>query len=252
MDDFQAQRAAINAELTHAALTGGDTNKIRAKLAQLEAREAAERQAQAQRQAAAQQQLEAEAAERGAELGAAAVERLQARGIDVQESSATQLSMLGRTVALREAAIRAAEDEHTFACGKTQQIAERIQALTARANALAELRLTGQSTERDGNEAALIESDLGVLRNAQQAAQAAVQAAQVPPEARNALSVAQEAFSNYEAQLALMALRERAKAQEAAFLSTIAELMAATGTRHVSQAFTCNPQLARVVNFNSL
>ena len=109
-----------------------------------------------------------------------------------------------------------------------------------------------QSTERDGNEAALIERDLGVLRNAQQAAQAAVQAAQVPPEARNALSVAQEAFSNYEAQLALMALRERAKAQEAAFLSTIAELMAATGTRHVSQAFTCNPQLARVVNFNSL
>ena len=57
MDDFQAQRAAINAELTHAALKGGDTNKIRAKLAQLEAREAAERQAQAQRQAAAQQQL---------------------------------------------------------------------------------------------------------------------------------------------------------------------------------------------------
>ena len=55
MDDFQAQRAAINAELTHAALTGGDTNKIRTKLAQLEAREATERQAQAQRDAAAQQ-----------------------------------------------------------------------------------------------------------------------------------------------------------------------------------------------------
>lgn len=252
MDDFQAQRAAINAELTHAALTGGDTNKIRTKLAQLEAREATERQAQAQRDAAAQQQLADEAVARGTELGAAAVERLQARGFDVQESSASQLAMLGRTVAQREASIRTAEDGHTFAHGKVQQIAERIQALSARADALAALRLTGQATERDANEAALIERDLSVLRIAHQEAQTAALAAQVPAGARQALQVAQEAFNHFEAGLALDALRTRTKEAENAFLSSLQELMAAMGTRHVSQAFACNPQLQRVVNFGSL
>lgn len=252
MEDFQAQRAAINAALTEAALVGGDTGKIRTKLAQLEAREAAERQAQAQRDAAAQQQLADEAAARGAELGAAAVERLQARGFDVQDVSASQLAMLGRTVAQREAAIRAAEDGHTFAHGKVQQIAERIQALSARADALAALRLSGQSTERDNNEAALLERDMAVLRNAHQEAQAAALAAQVPAAARHAQQVAQDAFNHFEAGLALDALRTRTKAAESAFLNSLQELMLATGTRHVTQAFACNPQLQRVVNFGSL
>ncbi len=191
MENFEALRAALNAELTQAALTGGDSSKIRAKLAQLDSREAAERQAQVQRDAAAQQQLADEATARGAELGAAAVERLQARGFDVQDASANQLAILGRTVAQREASIRTAEDGHTFAHGKVQQIAERLQALSARADALAALRLTGQATERDNSEAALIERDLSVLRIAHQEAQAAALAAQVPAAARQALQVAQ-------------------------------------------------------------
>lgn len=252
MESFEAQRAALNAELTQAALTGGDTTKIRAKLAQLDAREAAERQAKAQRYAAEQQQLADDAAERGKELGVEAVQRLQARGFDVPESSASQLAMLGRTVALKEAAIRAAEDEHIFANGKAQQVAERIQALSARADALAALRMTGQSTERDNNEAALIERDLSVLRNAYQQAQAAALAAQVPAVAREALQVAQDAFSRFEEQLAIDALRTRTKDAESAFLESLRELMAATNASYVSQAFTCNPQLARVASFNSL
>lgn len=252
MENFEAQRAALNADLTQAALTGGDTTKIRAKLAQLDAREEAERQAQAQRYAAAQQQLADDAAAHGTALGAAAVERLQARGFDVQEASASQLAMLGRTVAQREASIRTAEDGHTFAHGKVQQISERIQVLSARADALAALRLSGQATERDANEAALIERDLSVLRIAHKEAQTAALAAQVPEGARQALQVAHEAFSHFEAGLALDALRTRTKDAESAFLSSLQELMAAMGTRHVSQAFGCNPQLQRVVNFGSL
>lgn len=252
VENFEALRAALNADLTQAALTGGDTAKIRAKLAQLDAREEAERQAQAKRYVAEQQQLADEATERGKELGAASMQRLQARGFDVPERSASQLGMLGRTVALKEVAIRAAEDEHIFANGKVQQIAERIQALSARADALAALRMAGQSTERDNNEAALIERDLSVLRNAYQEAQAATLAAQVPAAARKALQVVQDAFSHFEVGLMLDALRTRTKDAESAFLDNLRELMAATNASYVSQAFTCNPQLARVVSFNSL
>lgn len=252
MEDFQAQRAAINADLTQAALVGGDTTKIRAKLAQLEAREEAERQAQAQRDAAAQQQIADEAAARGAELGAAAVQRLQARGFEVPESSAQQLCALGRSVALKEGIVRAAEDEHIFANGKAQQIADRIQALTERADALAQLRMTGQSTGRDNDEAALLERDLAVLRTAHQAAQAAAQAAQVPAAAREALHGAQDDLRRAEDQLAIEALRQRTKDAESAFLDSLRELMAATNAGYISQVFAVNPQLARVATFNAL
>ena len=50
MENFEAQRAAITAELTQAALTGGDTAKAREKLARLDERERAAQEAAQGRQ----------------------------------------------------------------------------------------------------------------------------------------------------------------------------------------------------------
>ena len=252
MENFEAQRAAIMAELTQAALTGGDTAKAREKLTRLAEREAQAAEAERERAEAQRQQAEADMAARAAELATEAIERLRADGIDVADTDAQNLQAYARTVARHEAEIQTAGDAYVLAQSKVQQVQDRIAALSERAAALSALRLTGQATDRDTGEAVLVERDLQTLREALTQAQAAQARVQVPDAMQHQHQAALAALQAQERAVRLECLRTRAKAAEAAFLGAVRELVVVSGVAHPSQAFTRDPALDRFVNFGHL
>ncbi len=252
MENFEAQRAAIMAELTRAALTGGDTAKAREKLARLAEREAQAAQAEHQRQQAQLQQADSDAVTRTAELAGEVIECLRADGIDVADTDAQTLQAYARTVARYEAEIRTAGHAFMLAQTKVEQVQDRITSLSDRANALSALRLTGQATDRDAGEAVLIERDMLTLHQALTQAQSGLASVQVPDSMRHQHQAAQATLQAQERAITLNCLRNRAKAAEAAFLKAVRELVAASGVAHSSHAFTRDPALDRFVNFGHL
>lgn len=252
MENFEAQRAAIMAELTQAALTGGDTFKTREKLARLEEREAQAAQAEQQRQQAQRQQADTNAATRAVELADEAIERLRAGGIEVADTDAHTLQTYARMAARHEAEIQTAGDAYLLAQSKVQQVQDRIAALSERAAALYGLRVTGQATDRDTGEAVLVERDLQTLREALTQAQAVLVRAQVPADMQRQHQAALAAMHAQERDITLRCLHGRAKAAEAAFMLALRELVATSGVAHPSQAFTRDPALDRFVNFGVL
>lgn len=252
MENFEAQRAAITAELTQAALTGGDTAKLREKLGKLEEREALAQAAEQQRQQAQRQQVDADVAARAAALVAEAVERLRAGGVEVADADGQNLHAHARVVARHEESIRAAEGIHSLAHDGVQQVQDRIAALSERAAALSAMRVTGQATDRDTGEAVLVERDLQTLREALTQAQGALASVQVPDAMQHQHQTALAALHAQERDITLRCLHRRAKAAEAAFLVAVRELVVTSGVAHPSQAFTRDPALDRFVNFGSL
>lgn len=252
MENLEAQRAAITAELTQAALTGGDTAKAREKLARLDERERAAQEAAQARDDAQRQQAEADMAARGLALANETIERLRVVGVEVSDIDAQNLTAYARTVARHEAEIQAAEAASLLAQSKAQQVRERIQVLTERANALSALRLTGQATERDTGEAVLIERDLALLAETLRDAEAAATAAHVPSAMHQQHQAAMAALQAQERAVTLDSLRSRAKAAEAAYLAAVRQLVAASGAVHTSQAFTRDAAVDRWVNFGTL
>lgn len=252
MENFEAQRAAITAELTQAALLGTDTAKIREKLARLAEREAQAAGAERTRAEAQRQQAEADIAARAAALAQEAIERLRADGIDLKDVGVQTLQAYARTVARHEAEIQNAGAAHALAQAKVDQVQARIAALSERAAALSGLRLTGQANDRDVGEAVLAERDLQTLRAALEQAQTALANVQVQDGIQRAHQAAVAALQAQERAVRLDCLRNRAKAAEAAFLGAVRALVTAAGVAHPSQAFTRDPALDRFVNFGHL
>lgn len=253
MENFEAQRAAITAELTQAALLGSDTAKIREKLARLAEREAQAAEAERTRAEAQRQQAEAEAdiAARAAALAQEAIERLRADGIDLEDVGVQTLRTYARLLARHEAEIQNAGAANARAQAMVDQVQARIAALSERAAALSGLRLTGQSNDRDVGEAVLVERDLQTLRAAMEQAQTALANVQVQDGIQRAHQAAVAALQAQERAVRLDCLRNRAKAAEAAFLGAVRALVAAAGVAP-SQAFTRDPALDRFINFGHL
>lgn len=224
MENFEAQRAAIMAELTQAALTGGDTAKAREKLTRLAEREAQAAEAERERAEAQRQQAEADMAARAAELATEAIERLRADGIDVADTDAQNLQAYARTVARHEAEIQTAGDAYVLAQSKVQQVQDRIAALSERAAALSALRLTGQATDRDTGEAVLIERDLQTLREALTPAQAAQARVQVPDAMQHQHQASRPAVAAYMLETARALIPGRAAALTRHHAGTLGEI----------------------------
>jgi len=252
MENFEAQRAAIMADLTQAALLGGDTAKAREKLARLGEREAQAAEAERERAEALRQQADADLAARAAELAKEAVERLHMAGIEVAGTDAETLKAYAHMVARHEAEMQTAGDAFVLAQAKVGQVQDRITALSDRANALSALRLTGQATDRDAGEAVLIVRDMQTLHQALTQVQSRLASVQVPDGLRHQHQAALTTLQAQERAITVNCLRSRAKAAEAAFLAAVREVVAASGVAHPSHAFTRDPALDRFVNFGHL
>ncbi|HEF4739714.1 hypothetical protein KTD19_12490 [Burkholderia multivorans] len=250
--DFQAQRAVLKAELTAIALAGGDTAKVRDKLAKLDAREQSAREAEAAAQAAERNRRLIEAAERGAQLGAEAVARLVSEGFAVSEFDAQQFDTLGRTVAHLEAELGLLSDARAAALEQVQRVETRITALEERSQALTGLRLTGQAVERDLNELVAIEKDVATLREALAAAQAKANAVQIPDDMLRQRQRAVEGIAEYERSIAVRSLRDQVALAEAELLASIRKLVAVSGAAHPSHVYTRSVELDRFLRLGIL
>ncbi|MDN3365891.1 hypothetical protein QQO24_01730 [Ralstonia pseudosolanacearum] len=230
--EFDAQRAVLNAELTAAALAGGNTAKIRSKLQALDDREQAARDAENAAREAERVRRTQEAAEIGLQRAAAAIERLAAQGHTAAEHEVQNLRHAYADIARLDAEIEIAGEARNAANEGAGQIAARIALLQARVDALAGLRLTGQASERDLSESAMLAQDIATLEGALADAQASAAAMRIPEDllARRATAWAQA--GTIEAAVIQRCIRDRLAQVETTYLGLVRELMDVTNASH--------------------
>lgn len=250
--EFEAQRAALMAELTQIALAGGDTGRTREKLAKLNDREQSAR-ADVSKRCEAERSLRLlAAAEQGTKIGTEAAARLAIAGHEINETDTKQFEHLGRVVANVDAELSLASDAHVAAQDRVRQVEARIAAMDERSRALSALRVTGQAAERDQNEAVMIEKDLQTLRDLLASATSSAVAACVPAELQNRRQTALDAIAAHERTIILRSLREKVARTEVELLAGIRELIAVSGARHPGEVYQRNPQLDRFFRLSVL
>ncbi|MGY3551183.1 hypothetical protein [Bradyrhizobium sp. USDA 4469] len=230
--DFQAQRAILAAELSAAALAGGSTAKIRAKLKALDDREQAARDAEtAAREAERRQRMQA-AADIGLQRAVSAIERIETQGYGVTEHEAQSLRDQYIAIARLDAEIAVADEARIAANERAQHIEGRIELLQARADALSGLRLTKQATERDLTESHMVAQDIITLKEALEDAQASAAAMRIPADllARRAEEWTRAGAT--EVAIIQRGILGRLGDVEAEYLDLVGKLMGVTGASH--------------------
>jgi hypothetical protein len=251
-NEFQAQRAVLNAELTALALSGADTSKCRDKLTKLDARVQEARDAELAVSAAERTQRNEDAATRGTMLGAAAIARLVDAGFSPTELDADQLAMLGQEAVRFDADIEAAEDVRAVAFAEVERISDRIEVLKAHSAALTDLRLTGQGTPRDLSEFIAVERDIETLQAALGQANARASTVKLPNDVIQRRQRALEALDVHTASIVTRCLRERIQAAEHAYLDSVRALLAATGARATAGTYVRGQEFDRFVRYGAL
>ncbi|MCD9228936.1 hypothetical protein ACPPTR_10510 [Ralstonia pseudosolanacearum] len=230
--EFEAQRAILNAELTAVALAGGDTGKVRKKLQALDDREQAARDAESAAQEAERRQRLQDAADIGLQRATSAIERLAAQGHAVAEHEAQNLRHAYAEIARLDTEIEIAGAARIAASERADQIGARIELLQARADALAGLRLTGQASERDLTESAMLLQDICTLQEALADAKARAAEVRIPEDllARRTAEWAQAGA--IEVSVAQRCIRDQLTQTEVVYLDLVRQLMGAVGATH--------------------
>ncbi|CAB3753015.1 hypothetical protein [Paraburkholderia solisilvae] len=255
-ENFDAQRALLNDELTAIALAGGNTSKTREKLAALDKREQAAQEAeQASAQAAADEQrrqFEMEAVRAASELATAALLRLTDAGFEVGENDAKNLALAAHDVVRFDADIAEVKTARHAAYQAAMNIATRIDLLNARANALQQLRLTDQAVPRDAAESETIRADLMVLNAAYGHADAAAQAVTVPAHMIENRPRALQKMQALEIEIRKRIVWERARAAELAYMDAIRAVCAESGSRGPAGLYMRSTEFDRFLRTNQL
>jgi hypothetical protein len=251
-EDFNAERAKLNDELTKTALLGGDTKKVRERLTSLGAREQAEREAQQAAITEARKQLEADAVRTASAMATDMVLRLEDAGFAASNGDAEHIAILAAAVARHDVEIALASAERDAAYGVATAYATRIQLLSDRAAALQQLRLTEQSGARDLIEADAIARDLETLGAAYKAAYAVAIASHVPANLLKQKQDAMAQFAKFEGEVRKRILWERARAAEVAYLNSIREVCTEAGARGPAGLYVRSQEFDRFLRTNQL
>ncbi|WP_186138315.1 hypothetical protein [Burkholderia gladioli] len=251
-NEFDAERARLAAELTQLALAGSNTAKVREKLAALDEREQAARDAEQAAAAERRKEREMEAVRAASVLATEAAFRLTDAGYEVGPNDAEQLALMAAAVTRNDADIAEAEAGRAAAFRAAMDIATRIDLLNARAAALQELRLTGQATPRDLAEAETIRADLAVLEAAYARAETAAQAITVPSHMLEHRQRALGALHAFEASIARRILEQRVADAENAFLDAVRALLVGTGAHAAAGTYRRGAAFDAFVRYGAL
>jgi len=251
-EDFEAQRALLNDELTKIALTGGSTAKTREKLSALGEREQAAREAEQAVVAEQRKQREFDAIATAAELSAAALLRLTDAGYEVGPNDAERLAMIASDVVRYDPVIGEAEAARDEAYRAAALVSTRIQLLNDRASALQDLRLTGQSTPRDLAEAETVARDLETLQAAYSRADAEARAAKVPADMLAHRQRAMQVLQAAEKGIAEHILDQRIQDAENAVLDAVRARVAFAGVRSAVGLYRRSASFDAFVRFGAL
>lgn len=229
MSNYEAQRAAIVADITAAALSGAPTDKLRKKLADLDADHEAELAAHdaAQRAAAAERQQAAVAD--GLARAESAVSRLVAVGHQPTEQEERRLRDVYCDLAEAKANVDTHHERRAELTAAVSVIENRIKLLRDRAQALSALRLAGAASERDQAESFTVERDIATLENALTEARAHVEAARVPSDLLERRDRLATTAAQAEVAVSTRFLTEQATAYEVLLLDSVRALMRVTG-----------------------
>jgi hypothetical protein len=222
------------------------------RLAALDQRERVSQEAEQAAANEVRRQRELAAVSEAAQLSTAILLRLRDGGIEATEHDAAHIALAAHTVVRNDPDIAEVEAAREIALEEVERISERIGLLNERAVALQSLRFTDQSAPRDLAEAATIERDLDTLRNALASAEARARAAKVPDELREMRRRAMEALSAYEVHVATRTLHERVHAAELAYLDSIRNLLAGTGSRTAVGVYRRGAEFDRFVRYGAL
>lgn len=240
-NEFSAERSKLRGELTALAMTGADTAKVRARLAKLDEREQQARDAEAAVVEAARQDRLADAAASAEHRIAEICQRLTASGNEVTDADRTRFDAMCRQSAAWFAEVGATRDARSAVAQRVSQIAGRISLLEDRRGAIAELRASDQSNDRDLIELRGLELDLETLRAAKAEAQAEFDAIVEPAQAVELRQRAERDIAVLERDIAVRSIAARIAAQEAALLDSIKQLVEISGVVRPWDAYRPTP-----------
>lgn len=239
--EFQAQRAKLQSELSSLALAGADTSKVRDKLAKLDEREQATRDAEAAAIEAARQDRLADARSAADRRVAEITERLEADGHELTDSDRARLAATCQHSAELFAELGLVRDARSVAARKISEIAGRIGLLEDRRGAIAELSSAGQSTDRDLLELRGLELDAETLRAAKADAQAQFDAIVEPADKVELRRRTEAEIAAFERDIQVRSISASIAAQEAELLGDIQRLVQAAGARIPAEVYHRTP-----------
>ncbi|UVS96357.1 hypothetical protein [Burkholderia glumae] len=249
---FDEERATLNAELTAVALSGGNTESVRAKFAKLEAREADARYAAQDAYQERIKERELESVREASEMATAAVFRISEAGFTPSEDDAQLLAMRAADVVRHDAQISMAQEARDEAFGHAMTIATRLKLMTDRQQALQDLRLTGVDTPRDTAEAAVLVQDIETVSGAYARAHATAVATVVPADLVEYRKRALAAFHEAERGIVFRMHDERIEAAEHAILDFVRAKMAFAGVRTAAGLHKRSPAFDQYIRFGAL
>ncbi|WP_454764439.1 hypothetical protein [Cupriavidus campinensis] len=252
MSNYEAQRAAILADITSAALTGAPTDKLRRRLADLDAREQAEREAQEAAHRAAAAERAQVAVDDGLARAESAVARLAAMGHQPTEEEERRLRDAYCDLAEAQANVDTHHERRAELAAAVTVIENRIQLLRDRAQALSALRLAGAASERDQAESYTVERDLETLETALTEARAHVEAARIPSDLLQRRDRLTAAAAQAEVAVSSRFLTEQVAAYEALMLDAIRALVRVTGAARPGDVYRMSDGLSWFIRTGAL
>ncbi|WP_238914239.1 hypothetical protein [Achromobacter insolitus] len=242
-NEFQVERAKLKSELAAIALAGGDTGRVRDRLAKLDEREQEVRDAEAAAVEAARRDRLADAAASAEARVAEIAERVQASGHELTDGDRQKIAALCRRSAELFAEIGMTRDARSAVAQKVSQIAGRVSLLDERRTAIAELRSTGQSTDRDLLELRGLELDAETLRAAKAEAQAQLDAIVEPAGTSELRQRVEGEIAAFERDLAVRSISASITALEAELLEGVRRLVEVSCAKRPGDVYRMGPQL---------
>ncbi|WP_186194546.1 hypothetical protein [Burkholderia gladioli] len=249
---FDEERAVLNEELTKVALCGGDTTSVRAKLANLEAREADARQTAQDAYEERRKERELKSMRDAAEMATTAAFRMSEAGFTPSDSDAERLALLARDVTRYDTQIAEAQEARTEAFEQAMTISVRLKLLTDRQRALQDLRMAGVATPRDAAEAVVLVQDIATLNEAYSRASARASATVVPADLVEYRQRAMDTFLASERAMVSRMLDERIEAAENAVLDAVRAKVAFAGARTAAGLHKRSAAFDQYVRFGAL
>ncbi|TAI60430.1 hypothetical protein [Bradyrhizobium sp. Leo170] len=241
-NEFQVERAKLQSELTTLAMVGADTNRVRDKLAKLDEREQATRDAEAAAIDTARQDRLLDAAAAAERRCGEIVERLTAAGHELTDGDRQKLAGACGKSAELFVEVGMVRDARSVAAQKISQIAERIGLLEDRRAAIADLRSADQSTDRDLLELRGIELDLETLRAAKADALARLDAIVEPASAVELRQRVEGEIAALERDVVVRSISASIATQEAELLESIKRLVEITGAKTPGSVYRRTPE----------
>lgn len=252
MINYEAKRAAIVADITSAALTGAPTDKLRKKLADLDADHEAELAAQdAALRAAAGERHEA-AVEDGLTRAKSAVARLTAVGHQPTEHEERRLRDAYVNLAEAQSNIDAHKERRAALDDAVSVIESRIELLRDRAKALSNLRLTGAASERDQAESFTVERDIATLEIALIEASELAEAVRIPSDLLERRDRLATTAAQAEVAVSIRFLTEQVATYEVLMLDAIRALVRVTGATRPGDVYRMSDGLSWFVRTGAL